>query len=122
MTQPTPQVIAMAAGLGVDLVNGDHDAVTAEAARRAGVELLHFPQWNWETLTAFGDAMKAIAAEEARDVARFERVMEAMRQHGVATVGGVPRAELCRIFECGDADLAAVIDTAFAARWWHQHR
>jgi hypothetical protein len=110
----------MARSIGIDLIDGRHDGFAAEAARRSGVELLRFPEWTRSEVTAFGQAQHQIAAEEHRDIARYEAVMTAMTELGASTIGGIPRDRLCRIFECDATQLDEVMNDAFAARWWHQ--
>jgi hypothetical protein len=117
---PSAAVIAFAQGVGIDLVNGQHDTVTAEAARRAGLELLVFPRWKLAEINAHGEAMRQLADEEQRDLERIDQVIAAMREHGAEVTRDVPEPVLCGIFDCPPEGLDVAMEATLSGKWWYQ--
>ncbi len=120
MTLPSPAVVEFAKSLGVDLINGEHAGYVAEAARRAGVELLGFPDWRRPELSAFMSSMKALVEEEQRGLDRHRRVTELMAATGAQRLGDVDRAALRAIYECADDDLDETLSRELSASWWYE--
>ncbi len=120
MTDASPAVVEFARGLGIDLISGHHEPFAAEAARVAGLELLHLPRWNRADLGRFLAAQQTLIAEEQREIARWTRVRDEMLAHGLAVAGQLPQAVLCRIFECSPEQVGAILDAPLPDRWWWQ--
>lgn len=112
------ETIRYAAERGVDLVNGQHNPIAAEGARRAGLELLRFPDWTGEQLQAWVRALDGFAEEMGAASALCLALGEALEAHGAAKVRLLPPPVLVSIFGCTEDELPDVLSRELPRPWW----
>lgn len=82
MIPDDPASVSRAARLGIDLLDGRHHPLIAEAARRCGLEPLDVPSWGPTELVVLRDALDVLRVEYDILGDRIDAVGAVLSRHG----------------------------------------